>query len=166
MTSPAHVALGALATALLLLACGEVWYLGNTPAAATDERPVVLGDLATRAAVDAAAQDLTEIVSTSYRNYDEQVTQATTLMTPEYAEAYRTTAAALRPEFQATHRETAAEVVVSGVVRAAPGQVQALLFLDQQVSEDGKAPVRVPYRTLVTMTHTAHGWLVSGIETR
>ena len=52
------------------------------------------------------------------------------------------------------------------MVRAAPGQVQALLFLDQQVSEDGKAPVRVPYRTLVTMTHTAHGWLVSGIETR
>ena len=124
MTRPVHIALGALATALVLLACGEVWYLGNAPTAATDERPVVLGDLATRAAVDAAAQDLTEIVSTSYRNYDEQVVQAT------------------------------------------PERVQALLFLDQQVSEDGRAPVRVPYRTLVTMTHTAHGWLVSDIQTR
>ena len=166
MTRPAHVALGALATALVLLACGELWYLGNAPAAATDERPVVLGDLATRAAVDAAAQDLTEIASTSYRNYDEQVAQATTLMTPEYAEDYRSTAASLQPEFQQTSRETAAEVVVSGVVQATPERVQALLFLDQQVSENGKPPVRVPYRTLVTMTHTAHGWLVSGIETR
>ena len=166
MTRPVHIALGALAAALLLLACGEVWYLGNAPAAATDERPVVLGDLATRAAVDAAAQDLTEIASTSYRNYDEQVAQATTLMTPEYAEAYRSTAAALRPEFQTARRETAAEVVVSGVVQATPDRVRALLFIDQQVSEDGGAPVRVPYRTLVTMIHTAHGWLVSGIETR
>ena len=87
-------------------------------------------------------------------------------MTPEYAEAYRGTAAALRSEFQAARRETAAEVVVSGVVQATPERVQALLFLDQQVSEGGRAPVRVPYRTLVTMTHTAHGWLVSGIETR
>ncbi len=166
MTRPVDVALGGLATALVLLAGAEVWYLGNAPAAATDERPVVLGDLATRAAVDAAAQDLTEIVSTSYRNYDEQVTQATTLMTPEYAEAYRHTAADLRAAFVDARQETAAEVVMSGVVTATPERVEALLFLDQQVSRDGGAPVSVPYRTLVTMTHTAHGWLVSGIETR
>ena len=49
---------------------------------------------------------------------------------------------------------------------ATPDRLEALIFLDQQVSRDGQAPVRVPYRALVTMTHDAHGWLVSGIETR
>jgi Mce-associated membrane protein len=166
VTRPVQIALGAVAAALLVLAGGELWYLGNEPAAATEERPVVLGDLATQAVVDAAAQDLTEIVSTSYHNYDEQVDQATTLMTPEYAEAYRTTAADLKAAFVDARQETAAEVVLSGVVSATPKRVEALLFLDQQVSRDGGATVRVPYRTLVTMTHTAHGWLVSGIETR
>jgi Mce-associated membrane protein len=166
VTRPAHLALGFVATALLLLACGEAWYLTHAPAEATDQRPVVLGDLATRAAVDAAAQDLTEIVSTSYRNYDEQVAQATTLMTPEYAETYRQTTADLRAAFVDARQETTAEVVLSGVVTATPERVEALLFLDQQVSRDGQPPVRVPYRTLVTMTHTEHGWLVSGIETR
>jgi hypothetical protein len=52
------------------------------------------------------------------------------------------------------------------VVRATEHQVQALVFLDSQISERGGEPVRLPYRTLVTMTKTGHGWLVSNIETR
>jgi aspartokinase-like uncharacterized kinase len=34
------------------------------------------------------------------------------------------------------------------------------------VGERGAQPVTLPYRILVTMTRTGHGWLVSGIETR
>jgi hypothetical protein len=43
--------------------------------------------------------------------------------------------------------------------------VQALVFLDSRVREQGGRPVRVPYRTLVTMTREGHGWLVSDIRT-
>jgi len=56
--------------------------------------------------------------------------------------------------------------VSSAVVRATDRQVQELVYLDSFVSEQGEEPVRLPYRTLVTMTKTGHGWLVSNIETR
>ena len=144
----------------------ETWYLLAAPSAAGEDRPVVVGDLAARSVVDEAAQDLTEIASTSYRNYDEQVDQATTLMTPEFGVEYRGTADALRETFEQQQRETAAHVVASAVVRASDDEVQALVFLDSQVAERGSDPITVPYRTLVTMTRTDHGWLVSGIETR
>ncbi len=144
----------------------EAWYLlGGTPQPGTD-RPVVVGDLVARSVVDAAAQDLTQITSTSYRNYDEQVAEATTVMTPEFAATYGATAASLAPTFRERQREIAAEVVSSAVVRATDRQVQALVYLDSFVSEQGGEPVRLPYRTLVTMTKTGHGWLVSNIETR
>ena len=126
----------------------------------------MVGDLAARSVVDAAAQDLTEITSTSYQNYDEQVDHATTLMTPELAAQYRATAVSLAPTFADRRREIAAQVVSSAVVRASDEQVQALVFLDSQISERGRDPVVLPYRTLVTMTRTGHGWLVSDIETR
>jgi hypothetical protein len=132
----------------------------------TDERPVVVGDLTARSAVDAAAQDLAEIASTSYRNYDQQVEQATTLMTPEFAAQYRATTASLAPTFREREREVAAQVVASAVVRATDHEVQALVFLDSRVSEQGGEPVLLPYRTLVTMTKADHGWLVSDIKTQ
>jgi Mce-associated membrane protein len=163
---PARRVLGVAALVLVVLAGFEAFcLLGGTPDAGED-RPVVVGDLAARSVVDAAAQDLTEIASTSFRNYDEQVDQATTLMTPEFAAQYRATAASLAPTFQERRRETAAQVVASAVVRATDQQVQALVFLDSQVSERGGEPVTLPYRTLVTMTRTGHGWLVSDIQTR
>ena len=163
---PIRRVLAVVALVLLGLAGFEVWYLLGGGPDAGEDRPVVVGDLAARSVVDAAAQDITQIASTSYRNYDEQVEQATTLMTPEFADQYRATAASLAPTFAKQRREIAAQVVSSAVVRATDQQVQALVFLDSQVSERGSEPVTLPYRTLVTMTKTGHGWLVSNIETR
>lgn len=163
--SRASRVLGMLALVLVGVLGVEAWYLLAQPSAAGADRPVVVGDLAARSVVDAAAQDLTEIASTSFHNYDEQVDQATTLMTPEFATQYRATAASLAPTFQQRRREIAAQVVGSAVVTATDDEVQALVFLDSQVSEQGAEPVALPYRTLVTMTKTGHGWLVSGIET-
>jgi Mce-associated membrane protein len=157
--------LGGLALVLLAVLGLEAYYLLAAGPEAGDDRPVVVGDLTARAVVDAAAQDITEIASTSYRNYDEQVDQATTLMTPAYAADYRAAASSLAPTFAGRRREVAATVVASAVVRATDGEVQALVFLDSAVSERGGDPVRVPYRTLVTMTRSDHGWLVSDIET-
>ena len=159
-------ALSALALVLAGLLGAEVWYLAATPATASADRPVVVGDLAARSVVDEAAQALTEITSTSYHNYDDQVAQATTLMTPEFAAQYRATADALRPTFEDRQREIAATVVASAVVRATGSQVQALVFLDSRLSERGSAPLTLPYRTLITMTRSGHGWLVSAIETK
>jgi hypothetical protein len=158
--------LAGLALVLVGLAGAEVWYLTADQADASDHRPVVVGDLEARAVVDEAAQSLTEITSTSYRNYDAQVDQATTLMTPDFAKLYRATADSLRPTFLDRHREIAAQVVASGVVLATPDRVQALVFLDSRLSEQGSEPVTLPYRTLVTMTRNGHDWLVSGIETK
>ncbi len=155
-----------VALVLAGLVGGEVWYLSAGPSEASESRPVVLGDLEARAIVDEAAQSLTEITSTSYRNYDEQVAQATTLMTPAFAEVYRATADSLRPTFMDRRREIAAQVVSSAVVRATSNQVQALVFLNSQLSERGSEPVTLPYRTLVTMTRSGHDWLVSSIETK
>ena len=116
---------------------------GDAPAAARTT-PVVVGDLVARSVVDAAAQDLTQITSTSYRNYDEQVAEATTVMTPEFAATYRATAASLAPTFQERQREIAAEVVSSAVVRATDRQVQALVYLDSFVSEQGASRCGFP----------------------
>ena len=163
---PVRQVLLVVALVLLGVAGGEAWYLLGGSVQPGADRPVVVGDLAARSVVDAAAQDLTQITSTSYQNYDEQVAAAATLMTPEFAAQYRATAASLAPTFQERRREIAAQVVASAVVRATEHQVQALVFLDSQISERGREPVRLPYRTLVTMTKTGHGWLVSNIETR
>jgi Mce-associated membrane protein len=163
---PIRRVVSVVALALVGLAGFEAWYLLRGEPDAGDDRPVVVGDLAARSVVDAAAQDLTEITSTSYQNYDEQVDNADTLMTPEFAAQYRSTAESLAPAFADRRREIAAQVVASAVVRATDEQVQALVFLDSRISERGGDPVLLPYRTLVTMTKTGHGWLVSDIETR
>jgi Mce-associated membrane protein len=163
---PLRRGLAVVALVLVGLAGFEAWYLLGGEPDAGDDRPVVVGDLAARSVVDAAAQDLTEITLTSYQNYDEQVDHAATLMTPEFADQYRATAESLAPAFADRRREIAAQVVASAVVRATDEQVQALVFLDSRISERGRDPVLLPYRTLVTMTRTGHGWLVSDIETR
>jgi Mce-associated membrane protein len=159
-------ALSILAVVMVGVLGVEAWYLFAEPSTASTDRPVVLGNLAARAVVDEAAQSLTEITSTSFHNYDDQVAQAATLMTPEFAETYRTAAESLRPTFMDRQREIAAQVVASGVVRATDDQVQALVFLDSRLSERGSEPVTLPYRTLVTMTRSGHDWLVSDIETK
>ena len=162
----ARQVLTVVAVVLAGLVGAEAWYVNAGSSSASTGRPVVLGDLEARAVVDEAAQSLTEITSTSFHNYDDQVAQATTLMTPEFAETYRTTADSLRPTFMDREREIAAQVVASGVVRATDDQVQALVFLDSRLSERGSEPVTLPYRTLVTMTRSGHDWLVSDIETK
>jgi Mce-associated membrane protein len=163
---PTSRLLGVVVLVLLAVLGVEAYYLLAGTAQPDDDRPVVVGDLTARSVVDAAAQDITEIASTTYRNYDQQVAQATSLMTPEFATEYRATAASLAPTFEQREREIAAQVVASAVVRAGDHGVQALVFLDTEVSEQGGEPVRLPYRTLVTMTKVDHGWLVSDIQTQ
>jgi Mce-associated membrane protein len=159
-----------LVVALVLLAgvaAGESWYLWfrHEPVVSA-ARPVVTGEMAHRAAVEAATQDTEEILSTSYKNYDEQVEQATSRMTAAFAAQYRQTIGDIKDAFVAQKTELQVKVVGAGVVRASSEQVQALLFLNQYVSKPGKDTTFTPYRALVTMVHTDHGWLVSQIDTK
>lgn len=172
MATPArrHRTTVALLVAIVLLvglAAGEGWYLWlrDGPVVSAD-RPVVTGKIAYRAAVDAASQDTEEILSTSYKNYDDQLQQATGRMTDSFAKRYRATVGDVRQQFLASRTELQVNVVAASVVRASSEEVQALLFLNQYVTRAGKHTAFTPYQALVTVVHTQHGWLVSAIDTR
>ena len=152
---------------LIGVAAFEGWYLWlrEDPVVSSD-RPVVTGEVAHRSAVEAASEAADEIVSTSYTNYDEQVDQAVGMMTDEFAGRYRQTAEDVREQFVDARKEVQVEVAAAGVVRASPSQVEALLFLNQYVTTDGKDTSYTPYRALVTVVDTEQGWLVSDIETK
>lgn len=152
---------------LIGVAAVEGWYLWlREDPVVSAERPVVTGEVAHRSAVEAASQAADDIVSTSYKNYDEQVDQAVSKMTDGFAGKYRQTAEDVREEFVDARKEVQVEVVAAGVVRASSTQVEALLFLNQYVTTDGRDTTYTPYRALVTVVDTEQGWLVSDLETR
>ncbi|MGZ4446733.1 MAG: hypothetical protein ACXVWY_08490 [Nocardioides sp.] len=160
----------ALVLAIVLLAAaaaGESWYLfWRGGPEVTVAHPVVTGEMAHRAAVEAATQDTQDILSTSYKNYDDQVKQATSEMTTSFAKQYQQTVDQIRDDFVASKTELQVKVVAAGVVQASEEKVQALLFLNQYVTKPGHKTAFTPYRALVTVVHTAHGWLVDDIQTQ
>ena len=130
------------------------------------KQPVVLAGDDVTAGVDAAAKAAETIVATSYDNYDQQVDEATALMTPAFAKEYRQTAEDIRTAFVDAKTQLEARVVAQGVVHATRTEVQALVFLNEYVSKDGGDTTYTPYRALVTVVHTDRGWLVSAIDTK
>jgi Mce-associated membrane protein len=168
----ARTTVALVVTLVLLIGIGafEVLYLASDDEpAASAERPVVTGELTHRAAVEAAARSTEQILSTSYKNYDEQVDQATSKMTDAFAQQYRQTSDGIKDQFVASEAELQVKAVAQGVVRASSDEVEALLFLNQYVQK--KRPNGEPktdyaqYRALVTVLHTNQGWLVSSIKT-
>jgi Mce-associated membrane protein len=161
---------GALSTVLLVLGAvvaGEAWYLwGVSPPAASAERPVVTGDIAAQAAVEAAAQDTARIFTNSWRNYDGHVAQAAALMTEPFAAQYRRSAAPVRRSVLASRTRTTTRVAAAGLVRATADQVTALVFLDQFTTTHGGPPSYAGRRALVTMVRTDAGWLVGNVQTQ
>ncbi|GAW48253.1 MULTISPECIES: hypothetical protein [unclassified Nocardioides] len=167
----ATVILGVLLAVLLVAGALEVRYLWfHDEPTESAQRPVVTGELSWRVGVEAAATSTEEILSTSYENYDEQVDQATAKMTDTFAKEYQQTSDEIKDQFVASETELQVEAVAQGVVRASSDEVQALLFLNQYVQkkdENGQPTTDyAQYRALVTVVHTDHGWLVSGIETQ
>lgn len=164
------IALVVAIVVLLLLAVAEVVYLTreDTPTVSA-EKPVVTGELAHRAAVEAAARSTVEILSTSYENYDEQIEQASPKMTETFAAEVRETAEGIREQFVDQQTKLQFEAVGQSVVQASPEQAKVLLFLNQYVEKvvDGEPRTDyAQYRALVTVVHTDQGWLVSDIETK
>ena len=161
------VALVLVVILLLAVAATESWYLWlRDEPVATSARPVVTGQIAHRAAVDVAAQDLAQILSTSYRSYAGQVDQATGLMTESFGADYRRNAERNQDDFVAARTEVRSQVVAAGVMRASSAQVEALLFVNQAVTRKGADTSLSRYRVRVTMVRTDRGWKVSNIETK
>lgn len=160
-----------LVVAIVLLvgiAAAEGWYLWlREDPVVSAARPVVTGEVSHRSAVDAASKATDEIFSTSYKNYDEQVDDAVSKMVDNnFADEYRQTAEDSRDGILDEKVEIQVEVAAASVVRADESQVQALLFLNQYVTTDGKNTTYTPYRALVTVVDTDQGWLVSDFETK
>jgi Mce-associated membrane protein len=159
----------ALVVALVLLvgvAAGESWYLWlRDEPVVSSARPVVTGEMAHRSAVEAASQDIEQILSTSYKNYDEQVDQATSKMTEAFGKQYRETSDQIEADFVKARTEVQSQVVAASVMRASSEQVEALLFVNQAVAKKGETTGVSQYRVRLTMVHTDHGWLVSDIQT-
>lgn len=167
MTRRTTVALGTAALLLTAGVAGEAWYLwGTTGPAPSAQRPVVIGDIDAQTAVDVAATDAAAIFTASWRSYDAHLARATSLMTPDMARRYRTTAAPVRARVVASRTSTTTRVAASGVVRASSEEVLALLFLDQRTTTGGGPPSYAARRALVTMVHTPDGWLVANVQTR
>jgi Mce-associated membrane protein len=138
----------------------------GSPVSADAERPVRITGEDAQVAVAAAAQAAYTIVATSYQDYDAQVEEAAALMTPTFAEQYRQTANDVADAVVSSKTEVQVSVVAQGVVRADREQVQALVFLNQFVTRNGRRPVFTPYRALVTVVNTDQGWLVSDLQTK
>lgn len=160
----------ALLVALVVLlagaAAGEALYVwGQDDPVLSSARPVVTGKVAATSAVDSAARSAVDIVSSSFRTYDDQVDLAAATMTDAFAEEFRATKAEIREEFVAQRTEVTAEVAAQGVVQASAEEVVALVFLDQSTTKDGGDLNVAQYKILVTVVRTDGGWLVSQMET-
>jgi len=161
------LALLAAAVLLVALVLGEGWYLWlRGDSQPTAERPVTVSDLVEATAVDTAQKSTAEILSTSYQDYDAQATQAKALMTDTFAAKYGETSDDIKTAFIQAKTSVTFTVAWAGVYRASKDQVQALLFLDQVVTKGGGGPTTTPYRALVTVVPSDHGWLVADIQTR
>jgi Mce-associated membrane protein len=158
--------LGAVALGLAAVVAAEAWYLAGTSAPTPSaSRPVVTGDLEAGTAVATAAQDAARIFTTTAPGYDAHVAAVTPLMTPAMAGRYRRSAARLRDQVLADRTATTTKVAGSGVVRATPDEVVALVFLDQRVKSAGSPATYTARRALVTMVRGDRGWLVDNVQT-
>ncbi len=131
-------------------------------------RPVVASALQWRDGVEAAAKAAQELVSVDYSKYDDEVKKAVALTTSRYEKDYLKTIGDVKDQGIAQQLKVQASVVAQGVVRANRTRLEALVFLNQVVERvrDGKKETVVtPYRVLVTMVHTDHGWLVDRLDT-
>ena len=161
------VVLAGVLVLLIGLLAVEIWYVSSDdePVVSSD-RPVVTGEIASKSAVDAAAQSTQDILTYGYHDFDAQTDEATAKMTDTFAAKYRETAAGVRDEFIKNRTEQEVQVVGQSVVQASSEKVLALIFLDHYVTRAGQSTSVTPYRALVTMVHTDNGWLVDGIETQ
>ncbi|XBB68760.1 hypothetical protein ABFU82_05430 [Nocardioides sp. WV_118_6] len=141
---------------------------GATTLTVPKGRPIVAATLQTRDGVEAAAKAAQEIVAVDYKKYAAEVDAAAKLMTARFEKQYRETATDIEEQVVGQQTVVQASVVAQGAVRASRTRLEALVFLNQVVErtrEGKKETVVTPFKVLVTMVHTDHGWLVDKLDT-
>lgn len=161
------LALPVVVVLLLAVLAAEGWYLWlRDEPRASAERAVTTSVVTEAAAVDAAAEAVAQILTTTWEEYDEQAEQAEGLMTKSFARDYAQTSDQIRDAF--IESKTVVEMTVewAGVYRADDDKVEVLVFMNQMVTRSGGTPRVVPFRALVTVVPSGSGWLVSDLQTR
>lgn len=174
--------LGAVLTVLLVVGIGEVVYLvaGGPddpppapefdPAATYEvpEQPITIPLQEWRAANEAAAEAVEQILTVSWQDYDQHVEDVADLMTDEFADEYAATAEDTRDRFVESKAEYEFSVVGRSVMSARPDEVTSLLFLNQLVrkgeGEDQSAPEVFQVRVVVTTVRQDGRWVVSSLD--
>ena len=100
-----------------------------------------------------ATEYVEEILSYHHKRLDQDVDQASKLMTSDFQEEYTQTIDQVRELATKERSVVKAEVVASSVVGADPNRVEALLFVNQTTTGDQVEEPRVDLnRVLVTLT--------------
>lgn len=161
----------AVLVVLALVGGGELFYLLRDPLRPSDDRPVTVTKLDTRLAVEDATRQLSDILTFTWRNYDEEIDDALARMEDgDFKDEWRQTAEDTRTKVLAQKAEYSVQVKGSGVIEAGPDEVTTLVFLDQIVfrgqGADRVGPEVYPFRIEITTVRDGDRWLVSGIEPR
>ncbi|MDR7255574.1 Mce-associated membrane protein [Nocardioides sp. BE266] len=123
-------------------------------------------DSAARAAQVAAESAVVPVLSYDYQHLDEDQKAATSLMTGKYKAEYDKLFAVLQENAPQTQTKVIADVVASGIVRAAADRVQVLVFVDRPTTNKLSAEPTV-YKDQVTLSmQLVDGeWLVDDLIT-
>jgi Mce-associated membrane protein len=162
----------AVVTAVLAAAVAGVLAAGAV--LAVQYRDSVGTDHARTAAMAAALRDAPVIFSYDYRHLDQDFARAETRLTGTFRTQYaKTTQTVVKPTALQYHGVVKAVVAkpsdggapAVSVVSASREQVVVLVFVDQSTTSTRVSGTQVDQnRVLMTLTHTAQGWLVSAVD--
>ena len=157
-----------------VLAVGVVAVLAAATILGVQYRDAVRTDHARTAAVAAAEKAAPVIFSYDYRHLDQDFAKAEALLTGSFRDQYaKTTQTVVKPtalQYQGVVQALVAKPSDGGapavsVVSASPDQVVVLAFIDQSTTSTRVSGTKVDQnRVLLTLTHTAQGWLVSAVN--
>ena len=117
--------------------------------------------------VVAQAKDRTEqLLSYDSDHLDADLARGRAQATGNYAARYqRTVDDVIAPAARAGRIITLARVARAALVRAEPGRVETLLFVNQAVTGEGRPePRRLTSEVLVTMSQVGDQWLISDLR--
>jgi Mce-associated membrane protein len=121
---------------------------------------------AARDAQVAAERAVVPVLSYDYEHLDADQDAATALMTGRYKSEYDKLFAVLEENAPRTQTRVTAEVVASGIVRAADDRVQVLVFVDRPTTNKLSAePTVYKDQVTVSMQRVDGRWLVDDLVT-
>ena len=129
-----------------------------------------VGTVPDRSAVQAAVTALPLALSYDYQSPERTLAAATSKMTPDFADEFRSTFdATVRPLALKEKAVTHTKVRAAGVVDRSGSRVTCLVYVDQVLASStdlasGKKPVKVGQnRVLVRLVRVGHSWKVDDI---